>query len=370
MKNHQISAAQLVLMLFLYHSYNMFTSSTHNVTGHYGLPHLLAIPVALAIQVVITLPAWLLVRKCRRGPAEAAVWTLGKAGAVYPLISSMYLLLIMAFTVYSMADFMVNAIYPGSSSAFFIVSMVLCALYAAYLGLEGIARSALIVFVLFAVSLLLTFGGVTGRAALINIPPLPDGVVSLVLEGAWRIVGHSSTIVMYLLLLPYVRSHAGRGFGILLAAIAVLMETVTFFVSSVLGELGRMEAYPFFLLTTIAEVSILQRMDALHVAVWVMVSFLRVALCLWVASRQLSLCLPVRQQASRAKWLLPALAAAAAGIAGCMNQVPRFSDGARAVFSTGIPILLLCAVLPAVCLIAGAVRHRLFPAKAKEGGSE
>lgn len=58
MKNTQISSTQLVFLLFLYHSFNMFTAETHNVTGNYGLPHLLAIPAAVLMQALVVLPAW------------------------------------------------------------------------------------------------------------------------------------------------------------------------------------------------------------------------------------------------------------------------------------------------------------------------
>ena len=367
MKSTQISSAQLVFLLFLYHSFNMFTAEAHNVTGNYGLPHLLAIPAAVLLQALVVLPAWILAWKCRRGPAEAALWTMGKAGVIYPLASSLYLLWVMAFTVYSMSDFMVNAIYPGSARMFFIVTMILGALYAAYLGLEGIARAAFIIFALFLLSLLLTFGGVMDRAHLINIHPFPDHSFQLVMEGAWKIMSRSSGIVIYLLLLPYVGSHKKRGFWITLASIAALMEAVTFLVSSVLGDLGRTEAYPFFMLTTVAEVSILQRMDALHVAVWVMVSFLRITLCLWLVRQQLLLCLPLKQQAAKNKWLLPVLAAIALLLAAAMNENRDLSSQTLAVFTTGVPILLLGAVFPLVCLIAGGIRKRLIP-KNQEGG--
>lgn len=366
MKSNQISALQLVLLLFLYHSFNMFTAATHNVTGNYGLPHLLAILMAILLQALVVLPAWILAEKCQRSPAEAAVWTLGKPGILYPVISSFYLLWVMAFTVYSMAEFMVNAIYPGSSSMFFIATMLICALYAAYLGLEGIARSALIVFVLFTLSILLTVFGVFDRVNLINIPPFSVDEVPSVLTGTWKIMSRSSGIIIYLLVTPYIRSKAKRGFGIMLIAVAVLMELVTFLVSGVLGELGRTQAYPFFMLTTIAEVSILQRMDALHVAIWVMVSFLRIALCLWLIRQQLLLCLPLKQQADKAKWLLPIVTFLGLIFAAAMNENQSLSSQVLAVFTTGLPILLLGTVIPLICLAVGAIRKRLLPPKKEE----
>ena len=50
-----------------------------------------------------------------------------------------------------------------------------------------------------------------------------------------------------------------------------------------------------------------------------------------------------------------------------MNENRDLSSQTLAVFTTGVPILLLGAVFPLVCLIAGGIRKRLIP-KNQEGG--
>ena len=138
------------------------------------------------------------------------------------------------------------------------------------------------------------------------------------------------------------------------------MECVVFFISTVLGELAAGEAYPFFLLTTVAQISIFQRMDALHVCVWVAVCFLRVTLFLWTMREQFAACLPLRaRENGRARWLLPFFALAAFGVAGGMLMREETAERMLAVLSTGIPILVLIVVIPLVCLLAGWLRGRL-----------
>ena len=54
-------------------------------------------------------------------------------------------------------------------------------------------------------------------------------------------------------------------------------------------------------------------------------------------------------------------------LAAAMNENRDLSSQTLAVFTTGVPILLLGAVFPLVCLIAGGIRKRLIP-KNQEGG--
>lgn len=359
MKESKISVSQLVVLLLLCRSFNLLSADILNVTGHYGMEHFLAIPLALLLQAAIVLPAFLLMKASGRGLTEATFWTLGKGGMVFPLVSCIYLLLASAITIYNLAVFLANAVYPGSSAYFFAITLVLAAVYAAWLGLEGVARSAVILAVLFVLSLLLTALGVAGRVNPVNIRPLGEGSGWSILKGAWTLCARSSAIYLYLPLSERVGSGGKKGFFWYLLCAGLLMECVVFFVSTVLGELAVTEAYPFFMLTTVAQISIFQRMDALHVCVWVAVCFLRVTLFLWTMREQFVSCLPLRaRENGRARWILPFFALAALGAACGMLMRHETAELMLNVLSTGVPILLLIAVIPLVCLLAGWIRGR------------
>ncbi|MGI5893265.1 MAG: GerAB/ArcD/ProY family transporter [Candidatus Merdivicinus sp.] len=359
MQKGQISAAQLVFTLFLCRSFNLLSAEILNVTGHYGMEHIVAIPLALGIQALLAVPAFWLMKRNSRGMNESMLWTLGKAGILFPICSCIYLLLVAGITVYNLAAFLANAIYPGSSAIFFVITLIIAAMYAAYLGLEGIVRASVILFGALILSLTLTFVGVGERINLINIRPLMEGSMQTILGGSWRIVARSSTVYLFLLLCPKIRSHVKRGFIWYLAAVGILMETVAFFVSAVLGELAVREAYPFFMLTTIAQISIFQRMDALHVTIWVLVCLVRVAIFLWLMKEQFQKCLPLRaQQSQRIRYLLPFFSVLTAATAAVMVGSREAASACLTLLSSGIPVVLLMAGFPLVGLIVGEVRQR------------
>ncbi len=366
MKTAQISGAQLVLLLFLCRSFNMLTADMHNVTGHYGMEQLLAIPLSLLLQALIALPAFLLMKKSNRGMTESALWTAGKTGVIFPMISCVYLVTVTGITIFNLASFLANAIYPGSSALFFAIALTAAAMFAVYLGLEGLSRAAVIVFFFFLISLFLTTVGVSERIQLLNIRPLEQDSLSVIIEGAWKIFARSSTVYLFVLLVPYVKEKKGKSFIWYLIAVGIMMEVVSFLVTAVLGELGVTEAYPFFMLTTIAQISIFQRMDALHVSIWVMVCFLRVTLFLWVMSRQLHAVLPVRMRENgRERWILPFLSILSVILAAIMLGNRKTADFMLNSISTGIADLVLMAVLPSAFLLVGALRG-LFEHQKKE----
>ena len=129
----------------------------------------------------------------------------------------------------------------------------------------------------------------------------------------------------------------------------LLQEFVTFLISASLGELAAGRAFPLFTLTTVARVSVFQRMDALHLGVWVAVSFLRVAVN-FRACRELLKPFFGSFREEKGKWgLLIFLMAAASGLSIGMSRGRGFLQGVLRVLSGGAPLSLVLGVVP-LCL--------------------
>ena len=72
-----------------------------------------------------------------------------------------------------------------------------------------------------------------------------------------------------------------------------------------LGDYAKSQRFPFYTVTKIAEVSIFQRLDSLHVALWVFMALVRLSLFLEVAGKSLARMLP-QQKASKIHGGVPA----------------------------------------------------------------
>ncbi len=279
MDKNQISVLQLVVLLYVCRSFNLFTATLHDVGVGYGAVHLAAFPLAALFQLGLLLPAYFLMRDTGRSLGESAAAAMGRWGLWFPILGAGYLLTTTSLTVYCMANFLINTAFPGASPLFFAGTLVLAAGYAASLGTEGIARASLVLCMAFSLGLLAIFLGVTRRLDLLNIQPFPpEGGTAEVIRSAWIIAARSSPVFTFAVLSHKTRGKAvGKGIiGYLLASL-VLQEIVTLLVSAALGDLASDKAFPLFTLTTISRLSVFQRMDALHLGVWTAISFLRIA---------------------------------------------------------------------------------------------
>ena len=360
MEKHQISCFQLVVLLYVCRSFNLFTATLHDVGEGYGLMHMAAFPVSAVLQLLIMLPAWWLMRLTGRGLGEAASYTMGKWGVWVPLLGTGYLLVTNSLTIYNMANFLVNAAFPGAEAVFFVVTLVLAAGYAASLGVEGLARAALVFCGALMLGVVLVVAGVAGRIDFINIRPIVDEhPFQSVFRDAWMITGRSSPVFVYALLAPRARSGAGKGFLWYLLATLLLQELVTFLIAAVLGDLASTRAFPLFSLTTIARLSVFQRMDAIYLGLWVSVCFLRVAVSFRACRELLDPFLSGSKRSTARKWILPFLMTAVACGASAMTRDPALMRAVIQGLSSGWPLLAVLVAGPLVMLAVGLFRKRL-----------
>lgn len=369
MEKHQISWLQLVILLFVCRSFNLFTATLHDVGEEYGLIHMIAFLVAGIFQLLMVLPAWGLMKLTGRGLGEAASYTMGKPGVWFSILGTVYLLVTTSLTVYSMANFLVNAAFPDAEAVFFVVTLVLAAGYAASLGIEGIARAALIFCTALIIGLILVLIGVAGRIDIINVRPIVDEhPIQSVIRDAWIITGRSSPVFLYVMLASRTRNGAGKGFIWYLAATLVLQELVTFLIATVLGDLASEQAFPLFSLTTIARVSVFQRMDAVYLGLWVTVCFLRVAVSFRACKELLAPFLPEGKTSMRRKWILPFLMIAVACGASVLTRDQVLLRAVMDILSSGWPLVIVLIVGPGFMLIIGLLRGRLRKGAQQDAG--
>ena len=60
MEKERISVFQLVVLLYVCRSFNLFTATLHDVGAGYGAVQLAAYPLAAVFQLALMLPVWLL----------------------------------------------------------------------------------------------------------------------------------------------------------------------------------------------------------------------------------------------------------------------------------------------------------------------
>ena len=128
----------------------------------------------------------------------------------------------------------------------------------------------------------------------------------------------------------------------------VTLAAIFLFTAAALGDYAKSQRFPFYTVTKIAEVSIFQRLDSLHVALWVFITLVRLALFLEVSGKSLARMMPKKAS----KYAVAVCAALVAVLSGILTEKPDVLEALGNFFAGGVPVLLLTVLLPLLLLLS------------------
>lgn len=290
----KITARQAFLIIVTIVSTSVLQPSFRDFMLWSGNGGWLPISVATVFGIgFVSLVVKLAARFPRQSFAEYAprVWTpvLG-----YPLVLTLVVVFFLrgAISLRNISEFFVSAILPGTPiSAVMLVMMVLVA-SALFADLEGIARFNELVVPTLIVTFILVFIG-TGRLNVMNFLPLFNkghgGFMPV-----FQSVSSDLAIICYILFLyPYLvdPQSAGRigrrqvGFAGSLLFLTYI-NALLFLGSS----LGSAFTWPYFAVTE--NLKLIERGEILFVVIWVIIAFVKISLCIYIASLGVSQLIP------------------------------------------------------------------------------
>lgn len=357
MTDEKISGAQAVTLLFLSQAFNTMNDipAFHDVPD--GMSQLWGAGIALLIQLAALAPALLLER---RYPGQNAILVgYGRGRPLGTALAALYaaaLFVQLAGSLTGFEYFLTNAVYPDASILLIVLTMCATCFWASRRGLQGLARSGTFICAFFLVSLVCIAGGTLNSVDLLHLRPDLTDPVGNAFRAGLSIVARSSELYLLPLLLPHIRG--GRiacALGLVLSG-CLFRLAASFLITTVLGEFGWNQAFPYYTLASVSDLSIFQRLDALHMAIWTFIAFVRLTLLIQVVDRCLKMAFPLRTH----PFLLPALfvlTAAGAVWLGLSTELIEPLNSNR-----GIVVLALTAGVPLLLLLLPARRR-----KTKEG---
>lgn len=196
--------------------------------------------------------------------------TLGKiVGGAYVL----YFLVVNILVIREFSEFLTNTLMPGTPGVVFSTIIVLIGAYAAFKGIEVIARMVQFLLPLFVFTLVVLLGLAVPDMELGKLQPFLEGGILPVIWGSVVPASWYGEIVVLVILLPMVNKPQEvkrKGALTLLAAAFFLtadtLITLTIFGPCLTGDL----LFPFWYLAKFIEFgNYLQRMESLIVLLWV-----------------------------------------------------------------------------------------------------
>lgn len=234
--------------------------------------------------VIISIPVFLLNKKYG-GEKQNGNGAFDKIKAV---IFSIVFFYFSVATVSRLDLFAGTVVFPEADAKFLLLFVVVFCAYSAYLGLEPIARSAVMFVLPVLLSLTFIFLTLIKKIDLLNLTPLFYNGVLPVVKTSVNAVGRTVEYAVIAVSLPFVTGNSKKGFFVWMAMQTVVTAIIFFFEGAVLGAFSGMQLFPVYTLASMAQFSFFRGLGAIITGVWILCAFLKISLLIFLQSKLLS----------------------------------------------------------------------------------
>ncbi len=282
----KISAQQLFAMLIVLRIVIMMTADTVLLGGENLIDNVLSCAIALGMNGVLILPLYALNRRGRgTNLLEKSYGLFGRMGALVAGFYILYFLFVDCYYLSFFHVFTVNVLDPKIPSWLIVAAVIAVAVYAAFQGLEAIARTSLLVLVVILASLGFLFFATLSRVDMENVPPLLYRGTGQMWVGVLQFLGRSTGFSILAMLLPQTTGNRKLGFVVWNLVIYGVLSLALFILSASMGSYTNTQLFPFYLLAEVGGIGPFQRLDTVFIGVWISGLFLKIALDLYLISR-------------------------------------------------------------------------------------
>lgn len=356
MNRGRISVGQMVVLLYISRVFTAMTFAPQYTKDANASAALLGIAISVLADCIVLIPAFLLYRRMRRGNViDACYNTLGRGGGVvYAVFYSLFFFFAALSTLNQFTFFMSSAIFPNTSVIYLLITFLAVVLYASYLGIEGLARFSTLVFVGFLIALAFIL---TALAASNNMQTL---YLRGLLYNGWKPlfgaisqnITRNLELVALLFIAPIAKGNKTAGYIVWLLLFSATFEIIAFIILSTLGDYATLQLFPFYTSSIVAEFSIFERLDALHMGIWVFMATVKTVFYVLLTRRCLVYLIP-----AKAKKFVPAGICVLLGVIGFVFATNlELLNTLHYIEISGIPIGLGLLLLPLLVLLVHAAK--------------
>jgi spore germination protein KB len=215
---------------------------------------------------------------------------LGKwLGKIVGFVYVCYFLYLSALVLHNVGAFIKTNVLVQTPMQFVHIIFMISVIYAAYLGLEVIARSSEVLFpwviIIFFITTILLLKDIHLSKLL---PILPDGWQAPV-KGMYPLLGFpTSELVVFLMIFPFVdrQNKIKKYFTLFIISTALLGTLIVIISISVLGvDITARSTFPVFdVVKEIRVGTFFDRVEVLIVGIWIMTIFVKLSFCFYAAN--------------------------------------------------------------------------------------
>lgn len=274
----KISNVQLFSLLFIS---RMLVTLTHMPTlniGSFTTDQFLSIPISFLLMTLLMLPMYFLMKDYREQSVPDHAQTISKI--VSKIVSFLYFL----FFAYNASTaiarftlFVTSSLQPRMSVLALALIIILVTSYIAWLGIEALARSSMIITVVICIGTLMIFIGTFPRISALNFSPFfydgPRSFFNNILSTFSQTVELAALAIM----VPMTNGKIKKGFFFWQMGLLLFLYMIIFSVVGVLGDFAESQLFPVYTTTVLSEFTVIQRLDALQTGIWLTAVIIKVS---------------------------------------------------------------------------------------------
>lgn len=296
-KKGNISVFQLFCIFFVCRVIALFTFIIPDKTNFpMGDRSVIFIPFVI-VGFLAAIPVMLIVGKNNDGTVFQITDRLS------PAVTKITALILTAGAMWSAAVsttrfelFMGTTMFERSELFVLIVLLFGAAILIAQAGLETTARISVIIIAMLAGSLIFVVGTTLKDFEYTNLEPvLQNGIPALFVNG-YSAVARTSELASLLVFAPKIKGDIKKGFFFWLLVFGGMISVIFTAIAGVTGAYGERQMFQLYTLTVLAKIGVLERLDDLICALWVLCSLARTAFYLLTSEILLEHVFPIKNK--------------------------------------------------------------------------
>lgn len=277
-QKNKIAPISVFFLLYISRIVVSLTSSQLVTAGKIRTQILISIFISAFVTMIIAIPAALCSVK-HKNPFDIK-WL----SAFY----SVYFVFLAAVNISRFSYFASTTLNPNSQAWIFSVIVTVCALYAACLGIESLARFSAFGFFLLVIAIAAAIICNAGNFDRLNYYPLLSGDTENIFQNVIYMTSSSSESVIFLCLSKRVNGSGVKPLFISIAAVFLTIFALFASVIGVLGDAASVNSFPLYTLFQLAKIGLLERMDVFYISFWIFGIFIKSVLLIYCAGSSLT----------------------------------------------------------------------------------
>lgn len=207
-----------------------------------------------------------------------------------PLTKPVALFYVLAFSYVAIVTtsrfslFITSVLLVESKTAIFIIIILAAACYAAFLGIEAIARASLFVFAVLIFSMLFSCFVLVKEVDFINLRPFFYNGISGVFGEAAIDASKLIEAAVLSVLAPKIVGGIKKTVITFVLSFWISVTVLAFLIISILGEYSAVQLFPVYTLVSLARIGNFHRFDAILSGIWIAGDFIKAAVLIVVSS--------------------------------------------------------------------------------------